>query len=402
MLRLFNSLTQNKETFKPLAKNEVLIYVCGITPYDTTHLGHAFVYVSFDALIRYLKYKGYKVNYTQNVTDIDDDLLKKAKETGRDWQELGKFWTDRFLKDMKDLKVLPPTHYVKATDSIIEMIKIVNGLLKKSYAYKKNGNVYLDVSKVKDYGKLSKYSMTQMKLLLKERGGDPDDPNKKNPLDFILWQKSKSDEPSWKAPFGNGRLALPAGRPGWHIECSTMIHQYLGDQIDIHGGGMDLIYPHHESEIAQSESYTDKKPFSKFFMHAAMVMSCGEKMSKSLGNLVMVKDLLKKYSANTVRWYLLSHHYKSPWEYMEADIRNCNEKIKKIEKALKLKTRKGEILKDYVRRFEEAMDDDINTPKALTTLEELAGKILVKKENTSDEKTTLMELLNLLGFDFKS
>ncbi len=395
MLRLYNSLTQKKEIFKPLAKNKVSVYVCGITPYDTTHLGHAFVYVFFDVLIRYLKYKDYRVNYTQNVTDIDDDLLKKAKEDGIDWKKLGKFWTDRFLKDLKALNVLPPTHYVKATDSVSEIIKIVNGLLGKGYAYRKNGNVYFDVSKNKGYGKLSKYSMAQMKLLLKERGGDPDDPNKINPLDFILWQKSKLDEPSWGAPFGDGR-------PGWHIECSAMIKQYLGDQIDIHGGGKDLIYPHHESEIAQSESYTDKKPFSKFFMHAAMVMSCGEKMSKSLGNLVMVKDLLKKYSANTVRWYLLSYHYRSPWEYMETDIKDCNEKIKMIEKALNIKVKKGKNLQEYVKKFEEAMDDDINTPKVLTTLEALAEKILANKDKASDEKATLVELLNLLGFSFKS
>lgn len=403
MLRLFNYLTQNKEIFKTLKKNKVLIYVCGITPYDTTHLGHAFVYVSFDVLIRYLKYKEFKVNYTQNVTDIDDDLLKKAKETGSDWQELVKFWTDRFLKDMKDLNVLPPTHYVKATDSIDEIIKIVNGLLRKGYAYKTysassgqaNGNVYFDVSKNKGYGKLSKYSMTQMKLLLKERGGDPNDPNKKNPLDFILWQKSRTDEPSWKASFGEGR-------PGWHIECSAMIKQYLGDQIDIHGGGKDLIYPHHESEIAQSESYTGRKPFSKFFMYSAMVMSCGEKMSKSLGNLVMVKDLLKKYSANTIRWYLLSHNYRNPWEYMETDIKNCDEKIKRIEMALKIQTKRGKLSQIYVKKFEEAMDDDINTPKALATVEKLAEKILVNKDNAPDEKTTLLGILNLLGFDFKS
>lgn len=400
MLRLFNSLTQNKETFKPLAKNKVLIYVCGITPYDTTHLGHAFTYVFFDVLIRYLKYKGYEVNYTQNVTDIDDDLLKKAKEDGRDWQELGKFWTDRFLKDMKDLNVLPPTHYVKATDSIDEITKIIDGLLEKGYAYVKNGNVYFDVSKDKDYGKLSKYSMTQMKLLLKERGGDPDDPNKKNPLDFILWQKSKSDEPSWKAPFGNGRLALPAGRPGWHIECSAMIHQYLGGQIDIHGGGVDLIYPHNESEIAQSESYTGKKPFSKFFMHIAMVISCGEKMSKSLGNLIMVKDLLKNYSSNTVRWYLLSHHYRNPWEYMEADLENIKNKILKINNVLKLSNGKGKILKNYTVDFEKIMNDDLNTPRALEFLSTLAKKIEKNVRKDQDEIMTLISLLKLPGFDF--
>ena len=395
MLRLFNSLTQKKEIFKPFAKNKVSIYVCGITPYDTTHLGHAFVYVSFDALIRYLKYKGLKVNYTQNVTDIDDDLLKKAKEAGKNWIELGKFWTDRFLKDLKALNVLPPTHYIKATDSIPEMIKIINGLLGKGYAYRKNGNVYFNVSKAKDYGKLSKYSNSQMKLLLKERGGDPDDPNKINPLDFILWQKSKLDEPSWGAPFGDGR-------PGWHIECSAMIKQYLGDQIDIHGGGKDLIYPHHESEIAQSESYAGKIPFSKFFMHIAMVMSCGEKMSKSLGNLIMIKDLLKIYSANTIRWYLLSYHYRSPWEYMEVDLGNIKNKILKIKNVLKLSNGRGKILKNYTIDFEKIMNDDLNTPRALEFLSTLAKKIEKNVKKDQDEIMTLISLLKLLGFDFKA
>lgn len=395
MLRLFNSLTQKKEIFKSLKKNIVSIYVCGITPYDTTHLGHAFTYVSFDVLIRYLKYKGYKVNYAQNITDIDDDLLKKAKESRREWRELGNFWTGRFTNDMNTLNVLRPTHYVKATDSINEIIEIIKGLLKKGYAYEKNGNVYFDVSRDKDYGKLSKYSKSQMKVLLKERGGDPNDHNKRNSLDFILWQESKLDEPSWSAPFGNGR-------PGWHIECSAMVEQYLGNQIDIHGGGKDLIYPHHESEIAQSEGYTGRKPFSKFFMHVAMVMSCREKMSKSLENLVMIKDLLRKYSANTIRWYLLSFHYRSPWEYMEVDIKNCDKKIKKIEKVLKIKTINGKPLQVYVKKFEDAMNDDINTPNVLDILEQLSKEILTNKDQASDKKATLLMLLNLLGFNFKS
>lgn len=399
MLRLFNSLTQKKEIFKALTKNKVLIYVCGITPYDTTHLGHAFTYVSFDVLVRYLKYKGYKVNYTQNVTDVDDDLLKKAKEENRDWKELGKFWTDKFLKDLDTLNVLKPTHYVKTTDSINEMIKMIAGLLEKGFAYRAKGNIYFNVSKDKDYGKLSKYNNTQMRLLLKERGGNPNDPNKKNPLDFILWQRSKSDEPSW--PFGSAQ-GITSGRPGWHIECSAVIHQYLGDQIDIHGGGKDLIYPHHESEIAQSENYTGKKPFSKFFMHVAMVMSCGEKMSKSLGNLVMIDDLLKKYSANTIRWYLLSFHYRSPWEYMEADLENIKNKILKIKNVLKLNNYKGKMLKNYVIDFEKIMNDDLNTPRALEFLIILTKKIEKNVKKDQNEIMTLISLLKLLGFDFKS
>ena len=283
------------------------IYVCGVTPYDTTHLGHAFTYVSFDALIRYLKYTGFNVIYTQNVTDIDDDVLRQARTNGKDWKSLGEFWTRRYLSDMKSLNVLRPTHYVKATESIPQIIRMIGRLVKKGFAYESGGNVYFDVKRFPRYGRLSHFTKSQMRLLLKERGGDPDDPNKRNPLDFIVWQKWKSGEPFWNTPWGRGR-------PGWHIECSAMINRYLGDQIDVHGGGRDLVFPHHESEIAQSESFTGKPPLSRYFAHTAMVMCRGEKMSKSLGNLVLVSDLLKKYSPNAIRWMLLSHHYRQVWE----------------------------------------------------------------------------------------
>ncbi|MEK7185902.1 MAG: cysteine--tRNA ligase [Patescibacteria group bacterium] len=369
MLSLYNSLSQKKEIFEPLRKTEVSIYVCGITPYDTTHLGHAFVYISFDVLMRFLKHKGYKVNYVQNVTDIDDDILKKAKEEKRDWKELGNYWTEIFLNDLKALNVLLPTHYTKATDSIDEMINIIEDLLSKKFAYKSNGNIYFDISKDKDYGHLSKYTDEQMRLLLRERGGDPDDPNKKNALDFVLWQKSNNEEPSW--PFDSAQGMID-GRPGWHIECSAMIHKYLGKQIDIHGGGKDLIYPHHESEIAQSENYTGKKPFVKYWMHIAMVMSCGEKMSKSLGNLVMVRDLLKMYSANEIRWYLLSHHYRNPWEYMESDLEESAGIVRKI--LIEEKNASKQLTSDDMKKITELVEDDLNTPRALEFIKVLSSR----------------------------
>ncbi|MCL6096809.1 MAG: cysteine--tRNA ligase [Patescibacteria group bacterium] len=356
-MRLYNTLSRKKEEFVPLNSNLVSIYVCGITPYDTTHLGHAFVYVSFDALIRYLKFKNYKVNYTQNVTDIDDDILRKAKEENKDWKETGQFWTDRFLKDLKFLNVLPPTHYVKATNSIKEIIEIINNLVNKKLAYEKNGNVYYEVKKFKKYGELSKYAKQQMILISKERGADPNDPLKKDPLDFILWQKSKQGEPFWKSPWGKGR-------PGWHIECSAMVNEYLGARIDIHGGGRDLIFPHHESEIAQSESYTGKKPFVKYWMHISMVLYEGEKMSKSLGNLIMVSELSKKYSANSIRWLLLAHHYRQPWEFDYSEIEEAQDKILMIEKMLDKKS-DGEPNISLWRELESLLDDDFDTPKAL-------------------------------------
>ncbi len=362
-MKIYNSLTKRVEQFIPLKEKGIKIYVCGITPYDTTHLGHAFTYVFFDVLVRYLQFKQYKVTYVQNVTDIDDDVLRKAKKQKRDWRELGDFWTKNFLKDMKSLNVLPPTHYVKATDSITLMIRIIRVLIDKGFAYQKEGNVYFDVGKFKDYGNLSHFTKKQMILISKERGADPNDPLKKNPLDFILWQKRKENEPFWESPWGKGR-------PGWHIECSAMINQYLGEQISIHGGGRDLIFPHHESEIAQSESYTGKRPFVKYWMHTAMLIYQGEKMSKSLGNLVMVSDLLRKYCANEIRYVLLSHHYRKPWEFEEKELLEARKSLFLIYKSLHDK-QDPSATKDFLA----AMNNDLDTPKALEVLKQNSLKM---------------------------
>lgn len=402
-MKLYSSLSQKLEEFKPIDDKKVLMYVCGITPYDTTHLGHAFTYIFFDALVRFLRFKGYEVIYTQNVTDIDDDILKRALHVKEDWQKLGDFWTKKFQKDMEDLNVCAPTFYVKATDSIKTIIELNKKLIAGGFAYESNGNVYFEVKKFKEYGKLSRLNEKQMLLIASERGGNIHDPLKKEPLDFLLWQKSRPEndqpfaenEPSWKSPWGNGR-------PGWHIECSSMICQYLGDKIDIHGGGRDLVFPHHESEIAQSESYTGKKPFVKYWLHTAMLMYQGEKMSKSLGNLVMVSDLLKKYSANIIRFLLLSHCYRLPWEYYEDEIKSAQESINLIEKALSGdKTEKSEIANDsYLQEFIENLENDMDTPKALELMKNLANQIL--KENNSSQKNklqkTLFSMFSILGF----
>jgi len=400
VLRLYNSKTREKEVFKPLEKNKVSIYVCGITPYDTTHLGHAFTYIFFDVLVRYLTFSGYKVNYTQNVTDIDDDILKKAKEEKTDYKKLGDFWTKIFLSDMKSLNVLSPTHLVKATDSVDKMIVIINGLLKNGYAYKNGGNIYFEVDKFKKYGELSKFNKKQMILISKERGGNPNDPLKKNPLDFILWQsanwRSKENEPSWNTPFGKGR-------PGWHIECSAMANKYLGGQIDIHGGGKDLIFPHHENEITQSESYTGKSPFVKYWMHTAMVLESGEKMSKSLGNLVMIGKLLLKYSPNAIRWMILSHYYRHPWEFEEKELQVCEEYIRKVSIALE-QTNKVSIRKIktdvYLKDFICIMNDDLDTPKVLELILKIANKILKEKNksNIKELQEVLKKIIATLGF----
>lgn len=360
-LKLYNSLNNSNEIFKPLTSKNISIYVCGITPYDTTHLGHAFVYTFYDVLIRYFKSQYYQVTYTQNVTDLDDDILKRAKELKTDWTKLGEFWTKRYLEDMKTLNILPPTRYIKATEAIPEIIEIVKVLLEKDFAYEVSGNVYFEVSKFPDYGKLSKLSREEMLKISSERGANPNDSSKKDPLDFILWQKSLEDEPFWDSPWSKGR-------PGWHIECSAMVFKTLGDQIDIHGGGYDLIYPHHESEIAQSESFTNKSPFVRYWSHAAMLMYKGEKMSKSLGNLIMVKDLLKKYSPNTIRWILLSHHYRKEWDFKEDELKIAEKVLNQIIPNLSDKFPADE--------FAALMDNDLDTPGVLKLLEKTPSKKL--------------------------
>lgn len=412
---LFNSLSRKKEKFVPFDNKTVKMYVCGTTPYDTTHLGHAFTYIFFDTLRRYLEFKEYKVIYTQNVTDIDDDILKRAKKENRHWIEIGEFWTKRFLEDMKSLNIISPNFYVKATDSITMMIHIIEVLIKKCFAYEKKGNVYFDIEKFKDYGHLSHYSKKQMILLSKERGAHPDDPLKKHPLDFVLWQKSLTDEPFWESPWGNGR-------PGWHIECSAMIQNTLGEQIDIHGGGRDLIFPHHESEIAQSEIFTGKKPYVKYWLHTGMVLYEGEKMSKSLGNLVMVSDLLKTHTPNEIRHVLLSHHYRKPWEFEKPELHAAKKSLKLIDQALRFSNNEttrlpspeaedngGQVKQwnnekkttnTYFDKFIKTMDNDLQTQDALKIAEHLAKRIIrmQKTANIFGLQQTLHKILSVLGF----
>lgn len=383
-MKLYNSLGKSKQIFKPNNPSEVTMYVCGITPYDTTHLGHAFTYTSFDVLYRFLEFQNYKVNYTQNITDIDDDILKRAKRDNADWQDLGKLWTDKYLNDMKTLNNLKPTHYVKATETIPTIIEMVTKLIADGFAYESKGNVYFDVTKDPEYGKLSKYSKDEMIELSRERGADPDDPKKRDPLDFILWQKSLKDEPFWNTPWSKGR-------PGWHIECSAMAYKYLDKKIDIHGGGSDLIYPHHESEIAQSEAFTGLKPFSQFWMHTGAVGYQGEKMSKSLGNLIMVSELLKTYSPNTIRYLLLSNHYREPWEYTEQHIIDAQKHMKRIENELQTMNHHNNETEKYIQTFTEALSDDLDTPQALNIIDEAI--------QSGDDKA-VATMAAVLGFRF--
>ncbi|HUQ85352.1 MAG TPA: cysteine--tRNA ligase [Candidatus Limnocylindrales bacterium] len=397
-MKLYNSLTRQLENFTTIEEKKVKIYVCGITPYDTTHLGHAFTYLFFDSLIRYLKYKDYEVVYTQNVTDINDrdnDILKRAQAQSTSWQNLAKIWTDKFLRDMEVLNWIKPDNYLFASEHIPTMTNLIKKLIEKDYAYQINGGVYFDISKKKNFGKLSGFDENKMLEVAKEFDEDIENPDKKNQLDITLWRpttKNQSEHiPSFPSTFG-------AGRPGWHLECSAMAQASLGEQIDIHGGGTDLLYPHHESEIAQSEGATGKIPFSKFWLHTQLVSYQGNKMSKSLGNLVLISDLLKKYSANAIRYMLLSHHYRETWEFSEVELDEAENKILKI-KPYSLGTAEGnqEVFEDNSRQartinsgsitgFVHALDDDMDTPKAL--------EIMLKARDKEETK----RMAEVLGF----
>lgn len=370
-MQLYNALTGKKETFEP-EENHVSIYICGITPYDTTHLGHAFTYASFDVLIRYLEYLGYEVSYVQNVTDIDDDILRKAREEGEDWKAIGDRWTAHFIRDMKALNVRPPDHFPRATEVISDMITTIDALLDAGYAYANEGNVYFHVDSWEDFGQLSKVPRAEMLAIANERGNHPDDPHKRDPLDFVLWQVQAEGEPAWDSPWG-------AGRPGWHIECSTMATDYLGNTVDIHGGGADLVFPHHECEIAQAEGATGVVPFVRLWMHTAMVRHDGEKMSKSLGNLVMVRDLLEEgWHPDALRIYMSSYQYRQPWEFHAESLEKATATAQRLRAAASSATGESNSLsaRGAVETFETALDDDLDTPIALMAMEQFAEQIL--------------------------
>jgi L-cysteine:1D-myo-inositol 2-amino-2-deoxy-alpha-D-glucopyranoside ligase len=369
-LRLFNTITQTIEEFVPQDKNRVRIYVCGVTPYDTTHLGHAFTYISFDNLIRYLEFLGDTVFYVQNVTNIDDDILRKARELHMAWDELGNRETQHFLNDMDALNWRRPDVYARATDEIPYMLEIIQNLLERGYAYESGGNVYFSVKKAPGFdvmpNAIGLHSYEAMLEVANERGNFPDDPHKQDPLDFVLWQAQAPGEPAWESPWG-------PGRPGWHIECSAMSMHYLGPELDIHGGGADLAFPHHTCEIAQSVNYTDHAPFSRIWMHTGMVHQDGEKMSKSLGNLTLVSDLLKQYSANTIRIVLASKHYRQSWELTREDLKNAQETEALFQQVRALTGGQNEGENLALRtQFIEIMDSDLNTPNVLRLLRKAA------------------------------
>jgi len=358
-MRLRNTETGAVQPLEP-AHRPVGVYVCGITPYDTTHLGHAFTYIAFDVLVRALRAGGQPVRYVQNVTDVDDDIIRRARELGTTWDRLAVTETALYEADMAALNVRPPDVFPKASQTIPKIIDLVRLLEAQGHAYQRDGNVYFRVGSVTDYGRLSRLSREEMIKLSAHRGADPNDPRKQDPLDFVLWQASAPDEPRWESPWGDGR-------PGWHIECSAMALEHLGKQVDVHGGGSDLIFPHHESEIAQSESVTGVRPFARIWVHVGMLRYQGEKMSKSLRNLVLVGDLLRRYDADSIRVLLLRHHYREPWEYTADQLEDAAGWTQRLRQAVR---GPGEGEGDSALAVRTALEDDLDTPRALRLLED--------------------------------
>jgi len=394
MLRLYNEQSRRLEPFKPLG-DAATIYVCGITPYDTTHLGHAFTYLSFDVLIRYWEYLGYPVRYVQNVTDIDDDIIRKGNELGEDWLALGNRWTRHFIEDLRALNVRPPDFYPRATDVIAEIQDNVKTLIDRGYAYVSGGNVFYHVAADPRFGQVSGLAPDQWLPVANQRGNVPDDPHKRAPLDFVLWQAQKAGEPAWSSPWG-------MGRPGWHIECSTMSILHLGQVIDVHGGGGDLAFPHHECETAQSIGITGQPVFARFWMHAAMVRYQGEKMSKSLGNLIWARDLLQGHTADAVRILVNSHPYDETWEYEASELGPADELASRLLSAVRVVGGRGPSVQtaEAVQAFEAAMDTNLNTRQALVVLSDLADRILegaLAGSSLSEAQSVLRKLAAVFG-----
>lgn len=385
-MKLHNSFTNQIEDFKPVEENKVKMYVCGPTVYDFAHLGHARCYITWDVLYRYLKFKGYDVTYCRNVTDVDDKILKKAKKENKTPEEVSQYWYKQFENSMKALNTLKPDIEPFATKTLGEMIGMVKDLINKGFAYEIDGDVYFRVKKFPEYGSLSKQPIDQLESGARIEVGD----KKEDPLDFALWKKDEKF--GYKSPWG-------VGRPGWHIECSAMSRKYLGKTIDIHAGGADLIFPHHENEIAQSECANGCK-FVNYWLHNGFVTINKEKMSKSLGNFLTIDDLLKKYDANTIRFFILTNHYRMPVEFSDESLASASAGVKRMLNAKRANIDENfDITKtDAYKEFVEAMDDDLNTSKALAVLFDLANRA---NKDEKDAFATLFTLASALGFSFE-
>ena len=392
MLKIYNTLTNQKEVFKPIDPSKVGIYVCGMTVYDFCHMGHARVLVMFDVITRHLKRNFKDVKYIRNITDIDDKIISRAIENNEDIFTLTKRFIDAMHEDEIALGVISPDIEPKATDSIEQMINMIESLIKNGLAYQgKNGDVFYSVRKFKNYGKLSGKNLDDL-----ESGARVDiESNKEDPLDFVLWKMAKSNEPKWPSPWGDGR-------PGWHIECSAMSTHFIDDHFDIHGGGMDLTFPHHENEIAQSEGATGCK-FVNTWMHVGFVNINDEKMSKSLNNFFTIRDILEKYDGETLRYFLISSHYRSPLNFSNTNIDSAKSALKRLYTATRGLSDNVDIdyvsnnNLDYEDRFNSALNDDFNTPIAISILFEIAKQINVERLNDLKKAKALSQLLKKLA-----
>lgn len=385
MLHVYNSLTRTKEQFKPINPGKIGIYVCGITVYDRCHLGHARSMVSFDVIVRFLRSQGFEVTYVRNITDIDDKIIARAHERGVSIEELTAQYIKAMHDDTRALNILPPDIEPRATNHIESITQLIKQLIDKDYAYvSDNGDVCYQVERFTDYGKLAHKDLEGLVAgarveVVKE---------KRSPLDFVLWKKAKPDEPSWPSLWGDGR-------PGWHIECSAMAMHELGEQFDIHGGGLDLQFPHHENEIAQSEAATGKC-FANYWLHVGMLQVNNEKMAKSVGNFFTIEEILKQYHPEVVRYFLLSSHYRSPLNYSLENLQNANKALTRLYQTVKDFPNSGrEYAQDWLDRFNLAMNDDFNTPVALAVLFELSHE--VNKTNSQQLAATLIHLALILG-----
>ncbi|KXZ38958.1 cysteinyl-tRNA synthetase [Alkalithermobacter thermoalcaliphilus JW-YL-7 = DSM 7308] len=388
-MKLYNTLTRQKEEFVPIEEGKVKMYVCGPTVYNYFHIGNARPFIMFDVLRRYFEYKGYEVLYVQNFTDVDDKIINKANEEGISAKEVANKYIKEYFKDADALGIKRATVHPRVTENINEIIDFIKDLQQKGYAYEVDGDVYFDTKKFEDYGKLSKQNIKELELGARIEVND----KKKNPMDFVLWKAKKENEPGWESPWGEGR-------PGWHIECSVMASRYLGDTIDIHAGGQDLTFPHHENEIAQSEAKSGKQ-FARYWLHNGYININNEKMSKSKGNFFTVRDISKEVDLEVVRFFMLSSHYRNPVNFSDELLNqaksglerlyNCKEKLEFLIKNIQGDIKENEQpikkeLNDFKKKFEESMDDDLNTADAISVIFELVRYINTNiNENSSLE-----------------
>ncbi|HQU15516.1 MAG: cysteine--tRNA ligase [Chromatiales bacterium 21-64-14] len=387
MLQIYNSLTRKKEPFRPIEPGRVRMYVCGMTVYDYSHIGHARVLVVFDVVVRYLRASGYQVTYVRNITDIDDKILSRAREAGVEYTELTRRYIEAMREDAAALGVLRPDHEPCATEHIDGIESMIGVLLEKGHAYRaENHDVYFDVSRFPAYGRLSGERLEGLRAGARVEIGEAKD----DPLDFVLWKAAKPGEPNWNTPWG-------CGRPGWHIECSAMSTAHLGPHFDIHGGGQDLRFPHHENEIAQSEAATGQ-PFVNYWMHAGFVRVNDEKMSKSLGNFFTIREVLARFPAEVIRFFLLSSHYRSPVHYGEDQLQTARLALGRLYTALRgLPSAYSAGCDEFEARFRAAMDDDFNTPEAIAVLFELAREINRVRDASPQQAAGLSAGLRALG-----